>query len=143
MDLFWKHPFSHTIDTLMDPRDFRELAINPPPRSSTPIGPMPERIEEIERDFDKVVSVHPHRDVRLDNNNYYKTYQDYQYRPHCVKGRDPSTAKDAHFIENTVSLFNTFVLSPRETEISSWALTLVSQEVFLVCLGKFLIQEDT
>ena len=60
----------------MAPRYFRELAINPPPRSSTPIGPVPERIEEIERSFDKVVPVHSRRDVGLDNTNYNETYQD-------------------------------------------------------------------
>ena len=106
------------IDTLMAPRDFRELAINPPPRSSTPIGPVPERIEEIERGFDKVVPVHSRRDVGLDNTNYYETYQDYQYRPHYVKGRDPSAAKDAHFIENTVrSLQNVRSLTQRDRDI--------------------------
>ncbi len=79
---------------------------------------MPEKIEEIERDFDKVVPVHPRRDVRLDNTNYYKTYQDYQYRPHYVKGRDHSAAKDAHFIENTVkSLQHVWSLTQRDRDI--------------------------
>jgi hypothetical protein len=107
------------IDTLMESRDYRELAINPPPRSSTPIGPMPERIEEIERSFDKVVSIYPRiSDVGLDNTNLFETYQDYQYRPHYVKGRDPIVGRDAHFIENTVrSLQIVLSLTHRDRDI--------------------------
>jgi hypothetical protein len=37
------------IDTYPESREYKDLVINPPPRSSAPIGPMPERIEEIER----------------------------------------------------------------------------------------------
>jgi len=62
---------------------------------------MPERIEEIERSFEKAVSIHPRiHDVGLDNTNYYDTYEDYQYRPHYVKGRDPTAGRDAHFIRS-------------------------------------------
>jgi len=61
------------------------------------------------------VSIHPRiYDAGLDNTNYYETYQDYQYRPHYVKGRDPIAGRDAHFIENTVrSLQNVPSLTQR------------------------------
>ena len=100
----------------MAPRDFRESAINPPPRSSTPIGPPPERIEEIKRSFEKVVPIHHRRDVGLDNINYFET----QYRVHYDRERgDPSISRDVSFIENTSGLFKMFLLLPGETEISS------------------------
>jgi hypothetical protein len=62
------------------------------------------------------VSIHPRiYDAGLDNTNYYETYQDYQYRPHYVKGRDPIAGRDAHFIENTVrSLQNVPSLTQRD-----------------------------
>ncbi len=72
----------------------------------------------VSKSFDKVVPVHSRRDVGLDNTNYNETYQEYQYRPHCVMGRDPSAAKDAHFIENNVrSLQNVRSLTQRGRDI--------------------------
>jgi hypothetical protein len=107
------------IDTLMFSRDFIELNINPPPRSSTPIGPPPERREKIERSFEKVVPIHHRRDVGLDNTNYFETYQNYQYRPNYVRERgDPNMGRDVRFIENTVrSLQNVPSLTRRERDI--------------------------
>jgi len=83
---------------------------------STPIGPPPERIEEIKRSFEKVVPIHHRRDVGLDNINYFET----QYRLHYVRERgDPSISRDVCFIENTSGLFKMFLLLPGETKISS------------------------
>jgi len=80
---------------------------------------MPERIEDIERCFQNAVSVNPRiHDTGLDNNYYFETYQDYQYRPRFVKGRDPFVGRDAHFIENTVrSLQNVPSLTKRDRDI--------------------------
>ena len=120
-----------------------KLPINPPPRCSTPIGPVTERIEEIERSFDKVVFIHPRiPDVGLDNTNYFETYQDYQYRPHYIKERDPIADREAHFNENTVrSLQN--VPSPTQTDrdiilgtgISvSRGISGLSREITIACI---------
>jgi len=48
------------IDTYLDSREYKDLAIKPPPRSSTPIGRMPDRIEEIERSSEFSVCPTPH-----------------------------------------------------------------------------------
>ena len=57
-------------------------------------------------------------DACLDNTNYFETYQDYQYRPRIIRGRDPIAGRDAHFIENTVkSLQNIPSLTQRDKDI--------------------------
>ena len=80
---------------------------------------MPERIEEIERSSDNLVLAPPRlHDAGLDNTNYFETYQDYQYRPRIIRGRDHIASRDAHFIENTVgSLQNIPSLTQRGKDI--------------------------
>ena len=57
-------------------------------------------------------------DVGFDNTNYFETYQDYQYRPQYVRGRDPIASREAHSIENTVrSVQNVPSLTQRDRDI--------------------------
>ena len=104
---------------------------------------MPERIEEIERSFDKVVSIHPRiPDIGLDNTNYVETYQDYQYRPHYTKERDPIAGREAHFIENTVrSLQNVPSLTQTDRDLIlgtgigvSRGISGLSREITIACI---------
>lgn len=114
-----KRPSVRPIDTYLGIRENKDLAINPPPRSSTPISYMPERIEEIERSSDNLVLVPPRiQDAGLDNTNYFETYQDYQYKPRIIRGRDPIMGRDSNFIENTVKSLQTIPsLTQRDRDI--------------------------
>ena len=89
------------------------------------------------------MSIHPRiYDAGLDNTNYYETYQDYQYRPHYVKGRDPIAGRDAHFMKNTVrSLQNVFSLTQRDKDIIlgtaigvSRGISGLSREITIACI---------